>query len=76
MVGGDRRLEEYSRVASLIEAGELPKDFKVPGDGKPPDDADDELLLSRLQESPDIEPFLDRAFFDHLGCSYGWPFIG
>jgi hypothetical protein len=75
--------EEYSRVASLIEAGELPQDFKVPGDGKAPNDIGDELLLAHLQESPDIQPFLDRAFFDslgaeredvrcaELGCSYG-----
>lgn len=75
--------EEYSRVASLIDAGELPKDFKVPVDGNPQDDADDELLLARMQESPDIQPFLDRSFFDslgperedvrcaHIGCSYG-----
>src|SRR5262245_15000499 len=75
--------EEYSRVASLIEAGELPQDFTVPGDGDPSSDTDDELLLARMQESPDIQPFLDRAFFDslgperedvrcaHLGCAYG-----
>jgi hypothetical protein len=74
--------EEYSRVANLIEAGELPQDFIVPGDDKLQHD-NDQLLLARMQESPDLQPFLDRSFFDslgperedvrcaHIGCSSG-----
>jgi len=76
------REEQYSRVSDLVADGKLPQDFKVPRDGDQSHD-DDELLLARMRENPELQPFLDRSLFDsfgperedvrcaHIGCLHG-----
>jgi hypothetical protein len=55
--------DEYAAVTCLIEEGDLPTSFAVPTGSATPE------ILSQMQNrGPELQPFLDRKFYESLGA--------
>lgn len=54
--------DEYERISDLIADGELPSDFRLPRSAER-----NELLKEMRNGFGQLQPFLDRKFFESLG---------